>query len=351
MKKKQNKRKYDKKKVDEKITYKNSSNPGVNRTYKNTIFQMLFHRKKELLSLYNALNDSHYTNENDLIIVTLENAVYMSMKNDLAFVMDMHLHMYEHQSTYNPNMPLRDLFYVSQEYQKMVDNSSLYSSKMVKIPSPRFIVFYNGTAKRPERQIMKLSDLYELPEENPMLELQVLVLNINQGNNNDLKEKCKTLQEYMLYVERIRYYVDKEQKSLQDAVEIAVDECIKEGILTKFLRENKAEAIAVSIFEYDAEKEIRLFRKAERELAREEARAELRGEIREEVKAEVKEEVKAEVKEEVKAEARREVISILVNSLKKHIPSLDEVYTEITSYETYKDISKEEIEDIYNQEV
>jgi len=130
-----------------------------------------------------------------------------------------------------------------------------------------------------------------------------------------------------------------EEKTLQDAVEIAVDECIKENILAKFLRENKAEAIAVSIFEYDAEKEIRLFRKAERELAREEARAELREEVREEVKAEVKE------------EARREVISILVNSLKKHMSSPDEVYTEITSYETYKDITKEEIENIYNQEI
>ena len=117
------------------------------------------------------------------------------MKNDLAFVLDLHLHMYEHQSSHNPNIPLRDLFYVSQEYQKLINEQSLYSSKMIKIPAPRFVVFYNGTQKQPETQWMKLSDLYELPEENPMLELQVLVLNINQGNNNELKEKCRTLQE------------------------------------------------------------------------------------------------------------------------------------------------------------
>ena len=177
---------------------------------------------------------------------------------------------------------------------------------------------------------MKLSDLYELPEENPMLELQVLVLNINQGNNNELKEKCTTLQEYMLYVERIRYYIDKEQKTLQDAVEIAVDECIKENILAKFLRENKAEAIAVSIFEYDAEKEMRLFRKAEREVGREEGRAEGR--------------------EEGRQEAQQEVLAILIHSLKKHMPSLDAVYSEITSYETYKNVTKEEIEAVYRQE-
>lgn len=329
MKKRHDKGKHGSNKVSERKKYKNQGKVRVNRTYKSTMFQMIFHRKKELLSLYNALNNSNYTNENELRIVTLENAVYMSMKNDLAFVMDMRLHMYEHQSTYNPNMPLRDLFYVSQEYQKMVDDSSLYSSKMVKIPSPRFIVFYNGTSERPERQVMKLSDLYELPEENPMLELQVLVLNINQGNNNELKEKCTTLQEYMLYVERIRYYIDKEQKTLQDAVEIAVDECIKENILAKFLRENKAEAIAVSIFEYDAEKEMRLFRKAEREVGREEGREEGRAEGRE--------------------EGRQEGLSILVCSLKKHMPSLDAVYSEITSYETYKNVTKEEIEAVYNQ--
>jgi len=322
MKKRHNKRKHDSKSVSERKVHKDSKKVRVNRTYKSTIFQMLFHRKKELLSLYNALNNSNYTNENELKIVTLESAVYMSMKNDLAFVMDMRLHMYEHQSTYNPNMPLRDLFYVSQEYQKMVDDSSLYSSKMVKIPSPRFIVFYNGTSERPERQVMKLSDLYELPEENPMLELQVLVLNINQGNNNELKEKCTILQEYMLYVERIRYYIDEEQKTLQDAVEIAVDECIKENILAKFLRENKAEAIAVSIFEYDAEKEMRLFRKAEREVGREEGRQ----------------------------EAQQEVLAILIHSLKKHMLSLDAIYNEITSYETYKNVTKEEIEAVYRQE-
>lgn len=113
---------------------------------------------------------------------------------------------------------------------------------------------------------MRLSDLYEIPEENPVLEIKVLVLNINRGNNEELTEKCKTLKEYMLYIERIRYYIDAEKKSLKDAVETAVDECIKEGILADFLRKNKAEAIAVSIFEYDEEKEIRLIKEAERDV-------------------------------------------------------------------------------------
>ena len=104
--------------------------PATNRNYKDTIFRMLFSDRKNLLSLYNAVNQSNYNNPDDLEIVTLENAIYMGMKNDLAFIMDTNLYLYEHQSTYNPNMPLRDLFYICSEYQKLVDKKSLYSSTL-----------------------------------------------------------------------------------------------------------------------------------------------------------------------------------------------------------------------------
>lgn len=239
---------------------------AVNPRQKDTVFCILFKNKKNLLQLYNALNDSDYTDEAQLEIVTLESAIYMSMKNDVAFVLDHRLYLYEHQSTYNPNMPLRDLFYVSNEYQKLIgDKKSLYASKAVRIPAPRFVVFYNGTEKRPEREWLKLSELYEIPEENPMLELQVLMLNINEGNNKKLKEKCRCLAEYMLYVERIRQYA-VQYDTLQEAVEHAIDDCIAEGILADFLSIHKAEAMTVSIFEYDEEKELRLYREAEREV-------------------------------------------------------------------------------------
>ena len=109
--------------------------PATNRNYKDTIFRMLFSDRKNLLSLYNAVNQSNYNNPDDLEIVTLENAIYMGMKNDLAFIMDTNLYLYEHQSTYNPNMPLRDLFYICSEYQKLVDKKSLYSSTLQKIPA------------------------------------------------------------------------------------------------------------------------------------------------------------------------------------------------------------------------
>ena len=87
----------------------------VARNHKDRLFRMIFREKKELLSLYNAVNGTSYTNAEELEIVTLENAIYMNMKNDLAFIMDSYLNLYEHQSTYSPNMPLRDLFYIAKE--------------------------------------------------------------------------------------------------------------------------------------------------------------------------------------------------------------------------------------------
>lgn len=235
----------------------------ANREYKSTMFSMLFRNKKELLELYNAVNHSDYTDMEDLQIVTLENAIYMNMKNDLAFVIDMRLNLYEHQSTYNPNMPLRDLLYGAREYQKLVKDKSIYASTLVRLPAPRFIVFYNGQEDRPAKELLKLSDAYYTKEEEPELELKVTVLNINEGKNRELLAKCKTLQEYMQYVEYVRRYTAMPEVKLDEAVARAVDECIENGILTEFLRKNKAEAISVSIFEYNEAEEKEKLRRAE----------------------------------------------------------------------------------------
>ena len=129
---------------------------------------------------------------------------------------------------------------------------------------PYFIVFYNGIQKQPQRLEMKLSDAYAKKTECPMLELKVIQLNIGKGFNEELKEKCPLLKDYVEYTERVRKYA--RELSLEDAVERAVQECVKEGILADFLRKNRAEAISMSIFEYDAEREIALFRQAEREV-------------------------------------------------------------------------------------
>lgn len=239
---------------------------AVNVKYKDTIFRMIFSDKKNLLSLYNALNGKDYHDPDLLEIVTLDSAIYMGVKNDLAFILDCNMFLWEHQSTYNPNIPLRDLIYIAREYQKYVKQKkiSLYSTRQQKLPAPRFIVFYNGKSEAEERFEHRLSDAYENFSGEPELELKVTVLNINEGHNQKLMEQCQILKEYASFVARVR----KHQKTLpvETAIEQAVKECIQEGILREFLLKNRAEVIEMSIFEYNQKEEEELIRREEMEI-------------------------------------------------------------------------------------
>ena len=247
-----------------KRTRKKRTACAVIRNHKDTIFRMIFKDKKNLLGLYNAINDTSYDNPDDLEITTLENAIYMSVKNDISCVVDMRLNLYEHQSTVNPNMPLRDLDYVSRTYAEFYRNEDIYSSKLIKIPNPRFIVFYNGEEHQPAIREFRLSDAFAHEEENPKLELIVTQININPGYNDELMEKCSALREYMIYVDKVRTY--QKTKPLEDAVNLAVDECIKEDVLSDFFKRNRAEVVSMSLFEYDKE----LHEKTIKEIAHEE---------------------------------------------------------------------------------
>ena len=201
------------------------------------------------------------------------------MKNDLAFILDFYLNMYEHQSSFNPNMPLRFFQYLAREYEKLMKGQFLYSSRLVKIPTPRFVVFYNGKEEQPAEQTLKLSDAFQQYTDEPELELKVRVININCGNNKNLLDQCKALKEYMEYVERVRLH--QRSMELTAAVERAVDECIKEGILSDFLIQNRSEAIKMSIFECDEEEIIRGIREDEFQQGEEKGRieGELKGKI------------------------------------------------------------------------
>ena len=181
--------------------------PWVNRKYKDTVFRLLFSKdRRALLDLYNAINNSHYDNPDELIVNTLESAIFMGMRNDLSFILDTSLNVYEHQSTKCPNIPLRCLLYVSSLYQQILDESSLYSSKRLQIPEPHFVVFYNGTEDFPEETSYKLSEMYEGRSANPELELTVKVLNINQGMNKSLMQSCVELNGYSIYVAKVREF-------------------------------------------------------------------------------------------------------------------------------------------------
>lgn len=242
------------------------------RTHKDELFRMLFKEPSELLSLYNAVNGTAYENAKDLEVVTLENAIYMNMKNDVAFVFESAINLYEHQSTFNPNMPLRDLMYIEKEYSKLVDDKKLYLKKLQRIPTPRFIVFYNGRDDQPEKSYLKLSDAYERKTDNPELELTVTMLNINLGKNKELMEQCETLKGYALFVHKIRTYTDMGE-NIDNAVERAVNECIQGGILKEFLQKNRAEVMEMSLFDYDEEGVMKLIREEEYEFGLEDGKA------------------------------------------------------------------------------
>ena len=235
----------------------------VNRTFKSTLFIMLFEDRKNLLELYNAITGKHCADPELLEINTLENAIYMSMKNDVSFLIDGRLSLYEHQSTKNPNLPLRFLLYISHLYSRLTVKANLYGERIVQIPAPEFIIFYNGKDEMdemPERQLLKLSDMYSVKEEKPKLELEATLLNISGANNRKLKEACRTLRDYAIYTDKIRTYT--ETMELPEAVDRAINECIEEDILRDFLMKHKAEARAMSIFEYDQERHMQQEREA-----------------------------------------------------------------------------------------
>ena len=236
-------------------------NSSVNRVYKSRIFTMIFQDKEKLLELYNAISGKNYTDPELLEINTLENAIYMNMQNDLSFLIDARLSLYEHQSTVNPNLPLRFLWYISKLYMGMTRKQNIYGTERVEIPEPQFVVFYNGVEEQPERKVLRLSDLYHTRPEGIEadlgrgLELEAVMFNVNRSHNRTLMEACKTLKDYAEYVYRVRQYA--EETTLEEAVERAITECIREGILKDFLEKNRAEAKSVSIFEYDEEEHMR----------------------------------------------------------------------------------------------
>ena len=319
--------------------------PAAKREYKDSLFRMLFKEKEELLSLFNAVTGTCYENPDDLQITTLENAIYMSMKNDVSCVLDLQMHLYEHQSTVNPNMPLRYLMYIGTLYEKWVINENIYSSKRIPLPTPRFIVLYNGEQKQPERRVMRLSDSFATDTGETNLELVVQQLNINPGYNEKLKKECPTLLEYTLYVERVKKY--QKEMPLSKAVEWAITECIEEGILEEFLRKNRAEVKKVSIlYDFDEEKYMRMMQEEYREEGlkegREEGRKEGRKEGREEGRREgIKLGIEQIINHMFDNSITPEEVSELTGQPVDYIAQLHEEYSQMAreniKYETEKD--------------
>lgn len=224
--------------------------------FKSRLFIMIFDDRQKLLELYNAVSGRHYEDPSLLTINTLENAIYLSMKNDVSFLIDSRLSLYEHQSTYNPNMPLRFLLYLADVYSGIIKNENIYGRKLISLPAPRFVVFYNGQDDRPDLERLCLSDAYITKDDEISLELKADVFNINIGHNKELLESCKTLQDYSRYVQRVRE--NAKEMPIEEAVEKAIISCIQDDILRDFLTLNRAEAKKMSIYEYNEEEHMRM---------------------------------------------------------------------------------------------
>ena len=248
-------------------------NVRINEKYKDRIFCLLFGReeyKENILSLYNALNDSNYDNVDDIEITTIEDALYIKMKNDVSLLIDSYLTLWEQQSTYNPNMPVRGLMYYGNLYNSYIHNRGLniYRSALVKLPTPKYVVFYNGTTNRDSIEKLRLSDAFMQEDVDHEFEWTATMINLNVGKNDALLEKCKVLDDYMVLINKIRVY-KKEMGNIRDAVNRAVDECIQEGRLVEFLEKHRGEIMANVLTEFNEEVFVRSMKEEGREEERE----------------------------------------------------------------------------------
>lgn len=241
----------------------------INRKYRDRLFCALFSQDREaLLQLYNALHGTAYTNSSQLTVVTLDNIIYMKMVNDLAFVIAGVLNLYEHQSTYNPNMPLRFLLYIAEEYDRLIhqQDANIYGGKLVMLPTPQCVVFYNGDRETEDEELLRLSDAFQNKNIPSDLELTVHLRNINLGHNRALMNQCPKLWEYASLVGRINENLEGGMTK-EAAVEEAVAYCIDQGILTDFLKENRSGVLGMLrlLTEYNEKEHMRRLKRDARE--------------------------------------------------------------------------------------
>ena len=237
-----------------------------NRNVKDRLFCYIFeHDRKSLLKLYNALNGTDYRDEQALQIVTLDNVVYMAMNNDVAFLLGASLNLYEHQSTLCPNLPLRFLIYLAAEFESLVgkNGGNIYGSSLIRLPAPRCVVFYNGEDAAEEEQILQLTDAFtdeNGKKQKSCLNLTVRVLNINYGYNEELMSGCRRLEEYSLFVAKLKEF-QRRDFSLDEAIDSAVEYCIEHRILDDILLPFQTEVKKMLLTEYDEKKTMKAFRK------------------------------------------------------------------------------------------
>ena len=251
---------------------------AVNEQHKDRLFKFIFgnpEKREWTLSLYNALNGSSYTNPDEIEINTIEDAVYMGMKNDVSFIIVNSLNIWEHQSSFNPNIPLRIFMYLAHVLEKYLADNDIYryGGTLVNLPTPKCLCFYNGTDEQPDEKILKLSDAFVNNGLESDVELRVRMLNINYGRNEELMKQCKAMNEYSWFVDAIRRH-KKVLKGLEAAVDAAINEMPNKFALKRFLVGHRAEVKGMYLTEWDEEKARAVWRAEGLEKGRAEGRAE-----------------------------------------------------------------------------
>ena len=226
----------------------------TNKNYKDRLFRRIFKEKENILALYNAMNHSNYTDLDQLEILDNENdVIYLNYKGDVSFIIDPCLFLYEHQSSYNPNMGVRGLIYFAQMYNSYMEKHNLnrFGSKLLRLPVPKFVVFYNGTTWQEEEIEIRLSDCFDKAAGEPCVEVVAKMININYGKNKELMEHCKPLRDYAIFVNTVRCYI--QTMELRLAVTKAIDDCIKQDCLKEFLVKYRSEVLELMMDSYSLE--------------------------------------------------------------------------------------------------
>ena len=248
----------------------------VSREYKDRLFNFLFgseENKEWTLSLYNAVNRSDYKDASQIQITTIREVMYLSMHNDVSFLISDEMNLYEQQSTFIPNMPLRQLQYAGNLYEKYITEHKMnkFGSKLLTLPVPKLVVFYNGTLDREDETILRLSDSF--PEgADADIEVRVRMININYGRSEDILEICEPLKEYAWLVEEIRR--NRKDAEIEEAVDMAIADMPQDYVIKPFLEAHKVEVKGMLLTEYNEAETMELFKEEGREEGRIEGRAE-----------------------------------------------------------------------------
>lgn len=242
------------------------------RTYKDSLFRSIFNNKKRLASLYKALT-GETIHPKDIRITTLRGVFYNDIKNDISFrIGDRDIILMEHQSSWNPNMPLRMLWYLSKLYARELDNREIiYRDSQVDLPSPEFYVFYNGNKERPAHEILRLSKAFK--KKTNYLELLVNCYNINYGTSSELLNHCYELRCYSIFVQKVR---DGVQNGLElgSAIRQAISYCKTHDILAEYFQKNESEVFDMVNFKWDQKRAIEIAKEDSYTNGKEEGRKE-----------------------------------------------------------------------------